>query len=195
VNGWEQNVGTVQSVITDIKWTYCVKVSELIFETIGVVQPWYTILTHILYLTYICFAAQNIITQDSIAIRHYWWCKLCCYSSLWPFFSYVVLIPHSLLWVLSVYRWFINVYGVSMPRNAKPRMKISIRLNWQWEFRSTSGKVALPKTACSLWHFCTFAGQSTFIAKLLHTSYVGRSKWWPLFTPFIALQGLWCGFW
>ena len=39
-------------------------------------------ISHILYLIPIfCFAAQNIITQDSIAIRHYWWCKLFCYFS------------------------------------------------------------------------------------------------------------------
>lgn len=80
---WKQNVETVKSVITDVKWKYRVKLWNKIWIAAKTMALEYLLIFY--FLLIFCFAAQNIITQDSIALRHYWWCKSISCSSGYSF--------------------------------------------------------------------------------------------------------------
>lgn len=77
------NMDSLQHILDKINCETSRLFKSLMTDRVNI-KMWTIALTisHILYLIPIfCFAAQNIITQDSIAIRHYWWCKLFCYFS------------------------------------------------------------------------------------------------------------------
>ena len=135
------NMNSLQHILDRINCETSRLFKSLMTDRVNI-KMWTIALTisHILYLIPIfCFAAQTIITQDSIAIRHYWWCKLFCYSSLWPFslifksLSHWSLHEHAIMangvvgrgYHWSVYSCFINVHDVSVPMKAKAK-RISI---------------------------------------------------------------------
>ena len=148
------NMDSLQHILDKINCETSRLFKSLMTDRVNI-KMWTIALTisHILYLIPIfCFAAQNIITQDSIAIRHYWWCKLFCYFSLWPF---SLICKSSSHWNLQaqaimakgtvvgkIYHWpvyycFINVHNVLVPRKAKQQWKILVPFTYvrlrHWE--------------------------------------------------------------
>ena len=117
---WKENVETVKSVITDVKWKYRVKLWNKIWIAATTMALENLLIFYSLLI--FCFAAQNIITQDSIALRHYWWCKSISCSSGYSFSIYCVTVRTLVPWSLVFFLYFF----FCRTRSVRPRENESI---------------------------------------------------------------------